>query len=51
LKKWVCILVDRHEDIPKNIEEYEETGWKLHTYTCAQAGEGVNHYLLFEKEE
>jgi hypothetical protein len=53
LKKYACIKVSHHKDVPKNIEDCEKMGWKLHTYTCAQAamGEIINHYLLFEKEE
>jgi hypothetical protein len=36
----------------ETIEEWQKNGWRLHTYTCAQAGMGeiINHYLLFERE-
>jgi len=53
LKKYECIKVGHHKDVPRTIEGHEKMGWKLHTYTCAQAslGDIINHYLLFEKEE
>lgn len=52
LKEYVCAKVGHHKDVGKTIEEWQEKGWRLHTYSCAQAamGEIINHYLLFERE-
>ena len=50
LKEWKCVQVTHHNNVSKEIEEYQEMGWHLHTY-CA-AGQGMDetiHYLLFEK--
>jgi hypothetical protein len=54
LKKWKCVLVGHHDNVGKVIEEWEKSGWRLHTYACAGNAVvtlGTNHYLLFEKEE
>jgi hypothetical protein len=52
LRKYVCIKVDKHQDVAKEIESRAKLGWRLHTYTCAQASVGdlIHHFLLFEKE-
>jgi hypothetical protein len=51
-RKWECIQIEHHKDIGRRIEEWESNGWVLHTYSTAlfQSG-GINHYLLFLKEE
>ncbi len=54
LKEWKCILVGHHDNVGKVIEEWEEAGWRLHTYACAgnaTVALGTNHYLLFERGE
>ena len=54
MRKWKCVLVSSHKDIGKVIEEWEEAGWRLHTYACAGNADlflGTNHYLLFERGE
>jgi len=53
LKEWKCVKVGHHKDVAETIDEWQRNGWRLHTYTCAQAamGEIINHYLLFEKGE
>ena len=53
MKEYECVKVGYHKDVGKTIEEWQEKGWRLHTYACAQAGmrEIINHYLLFEKGE
>ena len=48
------MLVGNHKNVGRVIEEYENAGWHLHTYTCAGYANlafGTNHYLFFEKEE
>ena len=54
LKEWKCVLVGTHKNVGSVIEEYENVGWRLHTYACAGNAAlalGTNHYLLFEKGE
>jgi len=53
LKEWECVKVGHHKDVGKTIEKWLNNGWRLHTYSCAQAGMGelINHYLLFEREK
>ena len=54
MKKWKCVLVGNHKNVGKVIEEWENIGWHLNTYTCAGNATitlGTNHYLLFEKGE
>ena len=54
MKEWKCVLVGHHDSVGKAIEEWEKTGWRLHTYTCtgnATITLGTNHYLLFMKGE
>ncbi|MCW4006915.1 MAG: hypothetical protein NWF04_10060 [Candidatus Bathyarchaeota archaeon] len=52
MNDWVCVKVPHHKDVAQTIKDHEASGWRLHTYTCAQAGMGemINHYLLFTKE-
>ncbi len=55
LKEWRCIEVGHHDNVGKEIEEWEKAGWRLHTYSSAGMGSGwdktVNHYLLFVRGE
>jgi len=55
LKEWKCVLVGHHDNVGKVIEEWEKTGWHLHTYQAAgdvgMTAAFVNHYLLFDKGE
>ena len=55
LKEWKCVLVGKHDNVGKEIEEWEKAGWHLHTYqatgTVGIATAFVNHYLLFERGE
>ena len=55
MKEWKCVLVGHHDNVGKIIEEWEEKGWRLHTYQAVgdvgMATSFVNHYLLFEKGE
>jgi hypothetical protein len=54
LSEWACVEVKRHRDVCTTIVEYQEKGWRLHTYQTAGMGAGpmsytVSHYLLFER--
>ena len=53
MKEWKCVLVGHHDNIGKVIEEWEQSGWHLHTYQAVgdvgMATAFVNHYLLFER--
>ena len=49
LKKWELLQVQK--DIGKVIEEWEQKGWRLHTYQATGFGTDIKHYLLFEKSE
>ena len=53
MKEYACAEVGHHRNIGKTIDEWQNKGWRLHTYACAQAGVGktINHYLLFERED
>ncbi len=53
LKEWKCVQVGDHRTVGKTVKEFEEKGWRLHTYACAGIGAmmAVNHYLLFVKGE
>lgn len=54
MKEWNCVLVGHHNNVGKVIQEWEKSGWRLHTYVCAGNAApalGTNHYLLFEKAE
>ncbi len=55
-KEYQCVEVKNHRDVGKTIAEYQNNGWRLHTYQAAGLAGGplstfVNHYLLFEKEK
>jgi hypothetical protein len=55
LKEWRCIESGHHENVGKDIEEWEKAGWHLHTYSTAGLGAGwersVKHYLLWVRGE
>jgi hypothetical protein len=52
LKQYTCVKVGDHKDIGDAVDEWQQKGWRLHTYACAGAGMPVlHHYLLFEKGE
>ena len=51
LKEYECVQVGHHKDIGKTIDEWQEKGWRLHTYQAAGYGGDVKHYLLFQKGE
>jgi hypothetical protein len=47
--EYVCIQVDHHKKMAKAITEYQQQGWRLHTYQAVGSPTMVNHYLLFER--
>ena len=53
--EYRCIEVHDHKDIGNKIDEEQQNGWRLHTYSCAGsaglASAFVRHYLLFERGE
>jgi hypothetical protein len=51
LKEYECVEVKRHKNVGKTIGEWQNKGWRLHTYACTQYGIGgdTHHHLLFEK--
>jgi hypothetical protein len=56
MREWRCVQLDHHDKIGVTIQEFEEHGWRLYTYTTAGPsstfmGYVVNHYLLFVKGE
>jgi hypothetical protein len=51
LKEWECVQVNHHKDIGRVIQEWEQKGWRLHTYQAMGTPTIANHYLLFEKGE
>ena len=52
LNRWECIQVNHHDNVGKTIEEFENRGWNLHTYSAAQLrGSEINHYLLFKRNK
>ena len=53
MKEYECVEVKDHKDVGKAIEQWQNNGWRLHTYACTQYGIGgdVHHHLLFEKGE
>ena len=55
LKEYECVEVKNHSDVGRTIKEWQQNGWRLHTYqatgTVGMATAFVNHYLLFEKGE
>ncbi len=51
LKEYDCVQITHHKRIAEVIEEYEDDGWRLHTYQAQGSATIVNHYLLFEREK
>ena len=53
LKEWECVALGHHKNVGKTIEDWENAGWSLHTYSAAQMRPGIEiiHYLLFKKGE
>jgi hypothetical protein len=52
VRRWECVQLGHHNDVGRKIEEWENNGCVLHTYTAASfQSTVVNHYLLFLKEE
>jgi hypothetical protein len=47
----MCVQVGHHKNVVQTIEEWQKTGWRLHTYQATGYGDYVKHYLLFEKGE
>jgi hypothetical protein len=49
------VVVGHHDSIGGVIQQWEQNGWKLHTYCTAGMGGSlnytVNHYLLFSRGE
>ena len=54
MKQYTCVQVGDRKIIGDTIDEWQQKGWRLHTYACAgpfSSALTVNHYLLFEKGE
>jgi hypothetical protein len=51
MKEYECVQVNHHKNVGKAIQEWQEKGWRLHSYAVAGSPTAVNHYLLFEKGE
>jgi hypothetical protein len=49
LKEWTCVQVGHHKQIGEVIVNYQQKGWRLHSYQAEGTPTLVNHYLLFEK--
>ncbi len=49
MKEFECAQVNHHKDVGLKIQEYQNDGWKLHTYAVAGSPTAVVHYLLFER--
>lgn len=47
--RWECIEVNHHKSVGRTIEEWQEDGWNLHSYTVAGNPGAISHYLLFYK--
>ena len=53
MKEYHCVLEGHHKYIDTTIQQYLKNGWHLHTYQASAKGfflDGVNHYLLFERD-
>ncbi len=55
MKEWTCIVVGHHNQVGRVIMDFEQQGWRLHSYSTAGMGGSlnytVNHYLLFVRGE
>ena len=49
--KWKCVEVGHHRNVGGTIEEWEENGWTLFSYTAAGNPGAISHYLLFMHSE
>ncbi len=49
MKEFMCVQVGNHGDVGKTIAEWQNKGWKLHTYQATGRDIWIKHYLLFEK--
>ena len=49
--KWECVEVRHHKDIGGTIEEWQEKGWVLYSYSAAGNPGAISHYLLFMQGE
>jgi len=49
MKKFECVQLDNHRDIAQTIAQWQEKGWRLHTYQAVGRDIWIKHYLLFEK--
>ena len=49
MKEYICVQLDHHKHIAETTKEYQEKGWRLHTYQTTGYGTAIKHYLLFEK--
>jgi hypothetical protein len=53
----MCVELGHHNDIGKTIEQWQNAGWRLHSYEAVGSpapmlsGSFIKHYLLFEKGE
>ena len=45
--KWKCVEVSHHKNVGETIEEWQERGWILYSYTAAGNPGAISHYLLF----
>ena len=53
MKKYECVQLDHHNDVPEVIEAFIDEGWVLHTYQAVGVSmtSNVKHYLLFEIDD
>lgn len=51
MKEWKCVQVNHHDDIGRTIEEYQNSGWSLHTYSSAQFRRIVDREIKFSNEQ
>jgi hypothetical protein len=51
LKEYMCVEVKHHKNVGEKIEEWQKSGWRLHTYQVTGRDIWINHYLLFERGE
>jgi hypothetical protein len=55
VKEFTCVQVNHHNSVGPMIAQYLKQGWQLFSYQAAGVpgnlgSNGVNHYLLFERE-
>jgi hypothetical protein len=49
--KWKCVEVSHHKNVGETIEEWQNIGWILNSYTAAGNPGAISHYLLFMRAE